>query len=481
MKTKIVRKHAIALAISMALAGGSVSALADDSSIQAQLDMLKQKIAQLEQALADSQESQEKTNEQLERELVVTQEMGKTSDRVLYEADSGSPVLVSRDGTKTMEIHGRAFIDIAGLPDQYERGKVKDLVDSHQSSEFRKLYLGVEGQFAKNWEYELTIDFAEQAVDLKDANVTYTGWTNNELIMGYQKPAFGLENTSSSRYTLFMSRGVTDRFSDERALGVSWANSPSWGSIKAGVFVPNSFKDGKLEDYTEGETEIGDELIPMEASSEIDRYALMGRTTWAPIAGDSRLVHLGVSGMYINYDDPSSVKIKVKPAAHLGENLVYTKVKDVSNAMTWALEGALMYDNFFFQTEYLTTNLDAEDHNYSFDGYYVAGTWVMTGESHGYKKKNGKFYGVTPRHPLSSGGLGAWELALRYSDINLNDKDEIGGSMQTFTVGLNWYMENNLRAMLNYVHFEAGDYEDSSKYVSSQDGNIIEGRLAFYF
>ena len=39
----------------------------------------------------------------------------------------------------------------------------------------------------------------------------------------------------------------------------------------------------------------------------------------------------------------------------------------------------------------------------------------------------------------------------------------------------------DLRAMLNWVHFKGYDYKDSSKYVTSQDGDIIEGRLAFYF
>ncbi len=159
---------------------------------------------------------------------------------------------------------------------------------------------------------------------------------------------------------------------------------------------------------------------------------------------------------------------------------MYAKVKDADSQALLMAEGAFMYDNFYLQTEYVNVKIDAEE-DYSFDGYYLSASWTLTGESRIYKKESGKFKGINPAHPLSMGGWGAWEVAARYSNINLNDGDVEGGNLTSMTLGLNWYMENNLRAMLNYVHYEADDYEDSSKYVISQDGNVIEGRLAFYF
>lgn len=480
MKVKFCKQQGLAAAISVALLGMSFNASADDDSVRAEIELLKQKIAQLEQALAEDREASRKADENLTRQVVTAEETARTGDRVLFESDEPSPALVSADGKKTMEIHGRAFIDVAAIPDIYKYGEVKSLVESSTESEFRKLYLGVEGSFGGDWEYELTIDFAEQGVDLKDANVTYLGWDKQELILGFQKPGFMLENTSSSKYTLFMARGVTDEFSDERALGASWGYSPSWGSMKFGYFVPNSFADGKLEDYTSGETEGGDELIPSEASSEIDRHAFTGRVTWAPIASDNRLVHLGASGLFASYDEPAELKLRARPSAHLADRLVYSKVKDVDTFGTWGLEGALMYDNFFLQAEYLQTMMDAKE-NYNFEAYYVAASWLLTGESHTYKKESGKFGEVRPRSPVSAGGWGAWEIAARFGQVDLNDRDLIGGKMDTVTLGLNWYLENNLRAMLNWVHFKGYDYKDSSKYVTSQDGDIVEGRLAFYF
>jgi len=50
------------------------------------------------------------------------------------------------------------------------------------------------------------------------------------------------------------------------------------------------------------------------------------------------------------------------------------------------------------------------------------------------------------------GGIGAWELAVRYSQLNLNSNDIRGGNEKDLTVGLNWYTTPNLKLMTNYVN-----------------------------
>jgi phosphate-selective porin OprO/OprP len=48
-------------------------------------------------------------------------------------------------------------------------------------------------------------------------------------------------------------------------------------------------------------------------------------------------------------------------------------------------------------------------------------------------------------------GLGAWEVAARFSNIVLNDKDIKGNNLTDFTIGLNWYLNPYTRWKFNYV------------------------------
>lgn len=46
--------------------------------------------------------------------------------------------------------------------------------------------------------------------------------------------------------------------------------------------------------------------------------------------------------------------------------------------------------------------------------------------------------------------MGAWELILRYSNLDLNDGAILGGEMNAVTAGLNWYLSPAVRAIFNY-------------------------------
>jgi phosphate-selective porin OprO/OprP len=86
-----------------------------------------------------------------------------------------------------------------------------------------------------------------------------------------------------------------------------------------------------------------------------------------------------------------------------------------------------------------------------FSGFYVQAGVFLTGESRNYDQKSGKYKRVMPKHE----SLGAWELASRFSRIDLSSRDLRGGVQQDVTVGLNWWANANVMFRLNYVYGDA--------------------------
>ena len=68
--------------------------------------------------------------------------------------------------------------------------------------------------------------------------------------------------------------------------------------------------------------------------------------------------------------------------------------------------------------------------------------------------------------------MGAWEAALRYSYLDLNDDDIHGHRVSDLTAGLNWYLNPNVRISCNYVY---SDVQDSGF------ANIFQIRLQITF
>ena len=105
-----------------------------------------------------------------------------------------------------------------------------------------------------------------------------------------------------------------------------------------------------------------------------------------------------------------------------------------------------------FQAEYFDneTELENGSKGYEWDGFYVQGSYMLTGETRGYKWKGAKFDKVKP-----SGKNGAVELVLRYEDISIDDPtlgtvtaNEV--DVDRTVIGLNWYVTKTVKFMANY-------------------------------
>jgi phosphate-selective porin OprO/OprP len=99
----------------------------------------------------------------------------------------------------------------------------------------------------------------------------------------------------------------------------------------------------------------------------------------------------------------------------------------------------------------------------TFWGGFVQASYFLTGEHWGYDRRFGTYDRprVNENAILVRGddgrfhyGCGAWEVAYRFSYVDLNDNGIFGGQMSEHTVGVNWYLNENFRFQANYLNIQ---------------------------
>ena len=359
--------------------------------------------------------------------------------------------------------------------------------------EFRRARIAVSGDAFYVVDYKIEMDFADTPTTPSDGTI-YTGLaqstnfkdvyiTVNELPwlgrvrVGHFKEPFGLEFLTSSNFITFMERSL----SDENAI------------------VPGRNMGVMIQNYSENERmtwAIGAFKSEMGSEPPIRRNQFEGGTAltmrgtflpWYDEATEGRgLLHLGGAYSYRDLDDPR-LRLRAQPESHLAETVLDT---GSFAATDWQIAGgelAFVYGPFSIQSEVFGAWIDSPVYgDIYYSGSYVYVSYFLTGEHRPYKRTEGVFARVKPFEDFfrvrdADGyvqmGKGAWEIAYRYSTLDLNDV-LVGGRAYDHTLGLNWYLNPYTRLMFNYVNSNISpDHEEGV------DGsvNIFEMRAQIDF
>ena len=308
-------------------------------------------------------------------------------------------------------------------------------------AEIRRARFFMSGSIYENIDFKLQIDFANNALTLKDAYIKFKHIpVVGSLKVGHFKEPMGLNTLTSSKYLTMMERPVASYLDLDRRLG---------------LMISNQYFDKRLT------WQLG-YFLPSIASNKYvgNGYHITGRLVGLPIYEDDnsyKVLHLGF-GFSHGYLDQETSQFRFRPEAHLAPKYINFKVTDMKNVNIANLEVAFIYNQFSIQGEYHQYNFSHRDTahyqktNYSSGIYYATFSWMLTGEHRNYSKKKTAFDIVKPKNNFGKDGWGAFELAVRasHTDFNVNDLD--GGVMDNYTLGLNWYLNPAVKIAANYIH-----------------------------
>ena len=423
------------------------------------------------------------------------------------------PSICSADGLNCVAITARMHFDVGGYDYKPNTGStaIQHLDDGVNA---RRARLGVLGTFQGDWNYGLVFDFggssdgfggtATNGVKLlpggilsaiQSAFVSYQGFKGTVDVprpympvkgaplpapaatwgtafeVGYMDSFWSLDEATSSNDIMFMERASAQVIASNIAAGDfrSQAGARYWSDwLWLGAYAT-----GPASGAVHTGSQAGSGTNPNAVTEQWGGYT-RGALHWTS-PDKFYSVHVGGGALALfksAFDRTANThpltfsdrpEIRIDPSFQLLSTGSFT---DVRRAQVYNVEAAANVGPLFFQGEYFWFNVDRFfSPSDRFQGGYAQASWMITGESRTYNNASGAYNGVVPKDPFyGKGGWGAWEIAARYSYMNLNDHlgfvqvngtgtgGAAGGKQQVYTVGLNWYATRNVRFMLDYLH-----------------------------
>lgn len=439
----------------------SAGAAASESDKLIELLIQKQILTRAE---ADAIKAEAAAEKESNRVPLVGQELGYEPTAPLP-VDEGAKIHVRRfgvetaDGSERFRIRGRVQLDagIQDFSDDLLRVAREDGLADYGVT-IRRLRLGALGLMRERFEWQLEVDFSENAVAIDNTYMGYLMDHGGIVKAGVFKEPFTLEYDTSSRYTTFMERSAAvDAFKVDKEPGVMYQTLQPNYHFSFGLFGSGLAFERNL---TEG-------------------YSVAGRGTFAPYLEGDDFVHVGAS---INYrqnakDEVGDFYRPLRLRTREGTRTIDARLvgrddlQGVSDFTRYGVEFAAGKGPWWMQAEYIKVDLNLDptrvapgesfnigEPSITQDGWYVHTGYYLTGESRQYRATGGDFGNLRPNSNFnpSEGTYGAFEVAFGYSMADGREHTRIGrGQRQDrYTLGLNWFLTPEAMFKFNVIYLE---------------------------
>lgn len=325
---------------------------------------------------------------------------------------------------------------------------------------FRRARLDFSGTVFKNFDFRILPDFAGSQVILFDAYVDANFIPEAKVRVGKFKPPVGLERLQGAPYLEFIERAQPTNLVPNRDFGAQLFGDLLNGALSYQLAIINGAPDNS-------NPAVGDNNDDKDFAGRIFAQPFKD-TSINPLKGFG----LGVAGTFGHQrgtaSTPDLPAFKTFGQAtffqYSAANTTATPPKGPTVAYgqrdRWTPQFYYYVGPFGLLGEYVNSTQTVKRDNtagrISNDAWQVAASYVLTGEAASYR-------GVLPAQPFDpfTGKWGAWEVAVRYGQLEV-DPDAFSGGFadpkasarrdKEWVVGLNWYLNRNIRWVLDYAH-----------------------------
>jgi phosphate-selective porin OprO/OprP len=392
------------------------------------------------------------------------------SEAIKVSMPDGRPTIATADGRLSLAIGGLMEFDLGGyFQNPNPNTQFPHLNDGVNLRRGRLYFLGTFDDFRVN----ITPDFGgspDGTPTLFEANINYTGFNPVTATVGYFHPFVSLDDATFPGNDLFLERASIINIERSVAAGIQRA------SLGANAATEDYFASAYLTGPLFGAQ------TPTRLNGE--QVGLIGRLATRPYHDEDWNFHTEFSGQMafhpnVNASGAPGVSRTTLTLADFPElridfnPLVSTGPLSARSANVYGGALGASWRNFLVQGEYYQISLNQSklpglpSPSLGFNGGYVEGGWVITGEPIPYDITRAAWARPKVYHPFSlkDGGIGAWEVAARYSTVSLDSNvvpgvpqsvtgGIYGGQQQTAALSLSWYPNDWLRFMLQFQYVD---------------------------
>ncbi len=452
----------------------------------------------------------------------------KKKDAVVKASEKGFGIQ-SADGQHEFKLRGllqadvRSFQDGKNItqkaaPGASTAGYLDNSEDANDTALLRRVRPTFEGTLFGKYDFRFTPEFGDGKAQVIDSYLDAKLDPAFKIRVGKYKPYVGLERLQSGSDIKFLERSYVSSILPNRDVGVSVYGDLFGDKLNYAVGLHNGVVDG------------GDNTTASDINKNKDYAARLFVSPFKDQVNALSGLSFGVAGTYGDVtgriqDTVNGSNTELTSGYRTEGQQLFFKYNDsavLTSGLTdvtanpgrsWLVkadgarsrispQGTYYYGPLGLLGEYVWTSqsVSVGPNGYNKtklnnDAWQIAATYLVTGEDASFK-------GVKPKRnfDLNSGGWGAWELVGRYSELNIDDKaftfgtlDAAGGatpfntahyiyadpkvsarSAHTWTAGVNWYLNPQVKFALNYARTSfKGGAGDLGAFGSANNYNLI--------